>query len=210
MGLYTFDKSIEKESNCRVIGTDEAGRGPLAGPVVAAAVQLDLLDPIDGIDDSKKISSTKRNLLYDIITKRAISWAVGYAEPKEIDRINILQASLAAMKRAIDGLNCPWSMTLVDGNKMINEIALDRQRTIVKGDSKSASIAAASIVAKVTRDRLMEKYHKQYPEYGFDRHKGYPTREHKKMVIQNNMCPIHRKSFCEKFMIQTELPLFEN
>lgn len=207
MGLYSFDKSIERDFSCRVIGTDEAGRGPLAGPVVAAAVQLDLSNPIDGLDDSKKISSVKRNFLYDIITDRAIAWAVGYAEPEEIDKINILRASLAAMKRAIDKLSSTWSMTLVDGNRMIDSIDRECQRTVVCGDSKSASIAAASIIAKVTRDRLMEKYHKDFPEYGFDRHKGYPTPEHKKKVLRYNLCPIHRRSFCEKFMIQTELPL---
>jgi ribonuclease HII len=207
MDLYNFDLSIEREYNCHVIGTDEAGRGPLAGPVVAAAVRLDLSDHITGIDDSKKISSAKRTFLYDIITSRALSWAVGYTGPEEIDKINILQASLVAMRRAIDGLDTSWSMTLVDGNRMIDSIAKERQQTIVKGDSKSASIAAASIIAKVTRDRLMELYHEEYPEYGFDRHKGYATAEHKKKVLQYGMCPIHRKSFCEKILVQTELPL---
>lgn len=207
MDLYTFDRSIEDKCDCIVIGTDEVGRGPLAGPVMAAAVRLDLQKPIDGITDSKKLSAKKREILYDQITTEAIDWAVSEVSPKEIDRINILQASLKAMHLSIDQLSTPWSKVLVDGNKLINTIDSCKQKTVIKGDNKSASIAAASIIAKVTRDRLMIKYHDQYPEYGFNAHKGYPTAKHRECVKQYGITPIHRKTFCEKFLIQTELLL---
>ncbi len=207
MNLYEFDLTIERELNCSVVGTDEAGRGPLAGPVIAAAVQLNLFRPIEGVMDSKKLSAEKRERLYGLITSQAVSWAVGHATPEEIDRMNILQASLCAMKRAIDALDNSWNMILVDGNKTIPALSTVNQRAIVRGDSKSASIAAASIIAKVTRDRLMMQYHKEYPEYGFNSHKGYPTEKHRKHVVHYGLCPIHRKTFCEKLLIQTELPL---
>ncbi len=205
--LYNFDISIEKERNCSVIGTDEAGRGPLAGPVVAAAVQLDLSDPIEGINDSKKLSAEKRELLYNKITSQAVSWAVGHATTEEIDDINILQASLRAMKRALDNSNTQWSMALIDGNRTINDFPDACQCAIIGGDCRSASIAAASIIAKVTRDRLMMEYHKKYPQYGFNTNKGYPTKEHRKRVLEYGLTPIHRKSFCEKLLTQTELNL---
>lgn len=205
--LYSFDLSIEKEQNCSVIGTDEAGRGPLAGPVVAAAVQLDLSNPIEGINDSKKLSVRKRTLLYDTISSQAISWSIGYASVEEIDRINILQASLLAMKRALKNLNNQRSIVLIDGNRTINDLSGTHQFPIIKGDCKSASIAAASIIAKVTRDRLMMEYHEKYPEYSFDTNKGYPTKEHRKRVIKYGLTPIHRKSFCEKLLTQTELTI---
>ena len=203
--LYSFDLSIEKEQNCSVIGTDEAGRGPLAGPVVAAAVQLDLSNPIEGINDSKKLSAKKRELLYNKISSQAISWSIGHASPEEIDSINILQASLLAMKRALDNLNTQSSLVLIDGNKTINDLSRIRQFSIINGDCISASIAAASIVAKVTRDRLMMKYHEKYPEYSFDTNKGYPTKEHRKRVLKYGLTPIHRKSFCERILTQIEL-----
>ncbi len=207
MGLYEFDRILSQEVSGTIIGTDEAGRGPLAGPVVAAAVILDLANPIDGIDDSKKISPSKREKLYDIVTEQSIAWAVSIVDAQEIDTLNILQASLTAMKRAVDSITKPWSLLLVDGNKMVGEIPTEKQRTIVKGDSKSASIAAASIVAKVTRDRIMEEYHTSFPLYEFGKHKGYPTQKHRELVALHGLCPIHRKSFCEKFILQTELPL---
>lgn len=203
--LYSFDLSIEKEQSCSVIGTDEAGRGPLAGPVVAAAVQLDLSNPIEGINDSKKLSAKKRKLLYNKISSQAISWSIGHASPEEIDSINILQASLLAMKRALDNLNTQSSMVLIDGNRTINDFSGTRQFSIIHGDGTSASIAAASIVAKVTRDRLMMEYHEKYPEYGFNTNKGYPTKEHRRQVVKYGLTPIHRKSFCEKLLTQTEL-----
>ena len=207
IGLYKFDLSIEKERNCSVIGTDEAGRGPLAGPVVAAAVRVDLSNPIQGKHDSKKLSAETREKLYNDITSRAAAWSVGHATPEEIDDINILQASLRAMKRALDNLNTQWSMALIDGNRIINDFPATSQRAVVGGDGRSASIAAASIIAKVTRDRLMMEYHKKYPEYGFNTNKGYPTKKHRKRVIEYGLTPIHRKSFCEKLLTQTELNL---
>ena len=203
--LYKFDLSIEKERNCSVIGTDEAGRGPLAGPVIAAAVQLDLSNPIEGINDSKKLSAETREKLYNTITSQAVAWSVGQATPVEIDTINILQASLLAMRRALDTLNTQGSTVLVDGNRTIDDLPGLQQLAIVEGDGKSASIAAASIIAKVTRDRLMMDYHKTYPAYGFNTNKGYPTKKHRNRVLECGLSPIHRKSFCEKLLTQTEL-----
>lgn len=205
--LFDFDLSITKDLSCSIIGTDEAGRGPLAGPVVAAAVRLNLSKPIDTINDSKKLSAGVREMLYSIITSQAEAWSVGYATPAEIDDINILQASLLAMKRSLDTLDTRGSAVLIDGNRTINDLPGLPQRAIIKGDSKSASIAAASIIAKVTRDRLMLEYHKQYPEYGFNTNKGYPTEKHRKCVLECGLTPIHRKSFCEKLLAQTELNL---
>ncbi len=207
MDLYTFDRSIENTQSCQIVGIDEAGRGPLAGPVVAAAVRLDLSKPIPGVNDSKKLSPQKREVLYDIITSQAAAWSVASVSPEEIDRINILQASLQAMKMALDTLDAQWSLALIDGNKPIPTLSPDSQLTVVKGDGKSASIAAASIIAKVTRDRLMQKYHTMYSQYGFDAHKGYPTQRHRRCVREYGLSPIHRKSFCEKFLAQTELDL---
>jgi len=207
MPLYEFDRSVEKELDGCVVGIDEAGRGPLAGPVVAAAVQLDLTIPIPGINDSKKVSAPKREQLYDVITEQAIAWGIGEASPEEIDKINILQASLLAMKRALDKLPISWKLVLVDGNTSMKSLAKEQQRPLVGGDGISASIAAASILAKVTRDRLMQEYHDIYPEYGFNTNKGYPTEKHRKLVLEKGLTPIHRKSFCEKILTQTELQL---
>jgi ribonuclease HII len=203
--LYEHDLLIEKNGRCTVAGTDEAGRGPLAGPVVAAAVVLNLGAPIHGINDSKKLTPAKRESLYHTITSEAVSWSVGIATVEEIERCNILNASLRAMKRALDSLNARWSLALIDGNREIRDMTDRPQRAITGGDAKSASIAAASIIAKVTRDRIMEEYHMQFPEYGFNAHKGYPTDLHRKKIIQFGLCPVHRKSFCEKIMTQTEI-----
>ena len=205
MNLYDFDKKVESENNALVIGTDEAGRGPLAGPVVAAAVRLDLTNPIQGINDSKKLTAKKRDTLYTEIIEKAISYSISISKPLEIDKINILQASLLSMYKSSLKLECDWSLILVDGNQLIKQIPKDKQITVVKGDAKSASIAAASILAKVTRDRIMEEYHLKYPEYGFNSHKGYPTKKHIEVIKDIGICDIHRKSFCEKFLLQTEL-----
>lgn len=207
MTLYDFDIAIEKETGKQVIGTDEAGRGPLAGPVTAASVRLDLSNPIEGLNDSKKLSAKKRDILYNEIIEKAISWSVSIGTPEEIDKINILQSSLLSMHRSAADLKCDWDLLLVDGNKTIPQLEKDKQETVVKGDSKSASIAAASIVAKVTRDRIMEEYHKEYPQYGFDSHKGYPTKVHIETISKIGITPIHRKTFCEKFITQTKLEL---
>lgn len=174
-------------------GVDEAGCGPLAGPVVAAAVILDPGRPVAGLDDSKNLSELRRETLFDIITSRAIATAVAVVEPAIIDRINILQATLEAMRRAVAGLTVSPGQALVDGNRPPQ---LDcAVQCIVGGDGLEPAISAASIVAKVTRDRLMVELHGEYPGYGFDRHKGYPTKAHLEALTRLGPCPAHRKSF---------------
>jgi len=181
-----------------VAGTDEAGRGPLAGPVVAAAVILPRGIQIEGLDDSKKLSEKKRDELFDVITERALSYGIGFADHDEIDRINILNASMKAMQRAIEKLDPTPDFVLIDGNT--SRFITQKHLCIVKGDSKSASIAAASILAKVTRDRLMVDYDKLYPEYGFAKHKGYPTKQHIELLKQFGPCEIHRTTFLKKIL----------
>ena len=176
-----------------IAGVDEAGRGPLAGPVVSAAVILPEIFDIPGINDSKKLSEKKREALFPVIQKRAIAFGIGLADHKEIDQINILQASLLSMKRAVEALRVTPDYLLVDGKFMV-DCNID-QRSVIKGDALSLSIAAASILAKVTRDRIMADCDLQYPEYGFRRHKGYPTKAHKEAILTHGPCPIHRKSF---------------
>ena len=176
-----------------VAGVDEAGRGPLAGPVVVAAVVLNPDRPIDGLDDSKKLSEKRREELFPLIIERSLAWSVVAIEPAEIDRINILQATLLGMQQAVGQLLPPPSLALIDGNQAPQ---LDcAVRTIVQGDSLEPAISAASILAKVTRDRLMKKLHIDYPDYGFDRHKGYPTADHLARLARYGPCPIHRRSF---------------
>lgn len=176
-----------------VCGVDEAGRGPLAGPVVAAAVILDPARPIPGLNDSKKLSEKKRVALAELIRERAIAWAVAEASVEEIDRINILQASLLAMQRAVAGLGVRPTSALVDGNRCPKlEIPAE---AIIKGDGKIASIAAASILAKTVRDAGMLVLHAQYPQYGFDRHMGYPTLLHFKALEEHGASQVHRRSF---------------
>lgn len=205
--IYAHDVNIIAQRGIKsIIGVDEVGRGCLAGPVVAAAVRLDLQKRIDGINDSKKISSRVREKLYDSITAQALGWAVGIASWEEIDKYNILQASLLAMKRAIEKLGSGWDLVLVDGNQKIPGIPQDKQETVVGGDAKSASVGAASIVAKVVRDRMMCEYHEKYPAYQFDKNKGYPTEFHRNSIVNTGLCDIHRKTFCES-LFQTRLPL---
>ena len=187
-----FDRGIET-----ICGIDEAGRGPLAGPVCAAAVILPKHLEIEGLNDSKKLSDKRRRALYDIITDQAVCWSVAFADEKEIDEINILQATLLAMRRAFDGLSVRPDIALVDGNRDPN-LGIETE-TIVGGDGKSASIAAASILAKVTRDRLMEQYAEEYPAYGFEIHKGYGTKRHYAAIAEFGPCPIHRMTFLKKF-----------
>lgn len=176
-----------------ICGVDEAGRGPLAGPVSAAAVILDDANPIEGLADSKKLSEKQRDKLAPIIRERALAWAVAYAEVDEIDQLNILQATLLAMRRAVLALNIQPQQVLVDGlycpQTGIPSLA------IVKGDSKVAAISAASILAKTARDALMLDLHGQYPNYGFAGHKGYPTAAHLAALREHGVSPIHRKSF---------------
>ena len=174
-------------------GVDEAGRGPLAGPVVAASVILSKENPIDGLNDSKALTPRKRSLLYDIILEKSVSFAVGIIENDVIDEINILQATIKAMESSILGLTIKPDLVYIDGNRPTTlEI---KQQTIVKGDTKCQSIAAASIIAKVTRDRIMEKMDEIYPQYGFLKHKGYPTKAHYEAIKKYGPCPVHRLSF---------------
>jgi len=176
-----------------VAGVDEAGRGPLAGPVVVAAVVLNPDRPIDGLDDSKKLNEKRREELFALIMEQCLAWTVIEIDAAEIDRTNILQATLLGMKQAVEQLVPPPSLALIDGNQApdLNCIV----RTIVRGDSLEPAISAASILAKVTRDRLMKKLHIDYPDYGFDRHKGYPTADHLARLVRYGPCPIHRRSF---------------
>lgn len=187
-----FDRAYQKKFGV-VCGLDEAGRGPLAGPVVAAACILKPDAVIEGLDDSKKLSEKKREKLYDVITDSALYYGIGMASPEEIDEINILEASLLAMRRALENVGTTPDILLIDGNQKKGfDIPAE---AVVKGDSKSQSIAAASILAKVVRDRLCMEMDEKYPEYGFARHKGYPTKEHKAAVYLYGPSRIHRKSF---------------
>jgi len=193
---FEEEKILWKKGFKYVVGLDEAGRGPLAGPVVAAAVIFSAQGgPASGwkkINDSKKLSEKQRDYLYKILTKhKCIKWGVGIVSEKVIDKINILEASKLAMKKAVKNLRSDF--LLLDGNFKIKSDT--PQKSIIKGDQKVMSIAAASIIAKVTRDKIMEKYHKKYPQYGFDKHKGYGTELHIKMIEKFGPCAIHRKSF---------------
>ncbi|MEJ5348495.1 MAG: ribonuclease HII [Desulfosoma sp.] len=190
---FCFDQAIRRRGFRLLAGVDEAGRGPLAGPVVAAAVILPEGMNLSGVTDSKKVSPTRREELVEKIHQVAVSVGVGWVEAQEIDRINILQASLTAMVRAIQQLKVPPDLVLIDGPYSL-PLSIP-QRSVVKGDVRSLSIAAASIVAKVHRDHLMRTYHELYPLYGFARHKGYPTQEHLQALRRFGPCPIHRRSF---------------
>lgn len=188
-----LDANFDRGFGVIVCGCDEAGRGPLAGPVVAAACILPEGYIPEGLDDSKKLSEKKRERLYEEITSSGALWCAAEASPEEIDRINILEASLLAMRRAIAGLPVTPDFLLIDGN-IFRGFDIPG-KAIVGGDGKSPSVAAASIIAKVTRDRTCAAMHEAYPMYGFDRHKGYPTREHKLAVFEYGPSPIHRRSF---------------
>ncbi len=192
-GTFDFELGLADRGYEAVAGVDEAGRGPLAGPVVAGAVILPRDCRYEHFKDSKKLSPRTREKLFVVLQEMNIPIGVGRATPAEIDRINILQASLLAMKRAIQALSRPADYLLVDGKFQV-PLPLPQQ-TLVRGEAKSASIAAASIIAKVSRDRLMIQYHKQFPEYHFDRHKGYPTALHRQLVKKLGPCKIHRRTF---------------
>jgi ribonuclease HII len=191
--LWLFENKAFQKGFSRIAGIDEAGRGPLAGPVVSAAVIIPISLQIPGISDSKKLTPKKRNYLYEKIYDLAVSVGIGIVDPFEIDRINILQAALLSMAMAVENLAPQPDFLLIDGIFLISS-ALP-QEAIPKGDALSASIAAASIVAKVTRDRLMERYHQDYPQFGFSKHKGYPTKAHKEAIRKFGCCLIHRRSF---------------
>ena len=193
MPNFEYENIKYAEGYNAVCGTDEAGRGPLCGPVVAAAVILPRDIEIEGLNDSKKLTEKKREKLFDVIKEKAIAYAIAEASPEEIDEINILNASMLAMKRAIEALPVKADFALIDGNRSRGfDIPTE---TIVKGDAKSASIAAASILAKVTRDRQCEELDKLYPEYGIAKHKGYPTKDHMDAVRKYGPTPIYRMSF---------------
>jgi len=183
----------EEQTERLIAGVDEAGRGPLAGPVIAAAVILDDANPIEGLTDSKKLSEKRRESLAQIIREKSLAWAVGRAEVEEIDAINILQASLLAMQRAVANLVVPPQHVMVDGNRCPRFNCPGS--AIVQGDLLIPAISAASIIAKVTRDQEMLQLHEQYPGYGLDGHKGYPTKKRLEALVQLGVSPIHRKSF---------------
>ena len=195
--LWAYEREAFADGVKLVCGVDEAGRGPLAGPVCAAAVILPPELVIPGLNDSKKLTDKKRRELYDVITAEAVSYGIAFASEKEIDEINILQATFLAMARAMEKLTPQPELALIDGNRA-KDFGLP-VRTIVKGDSLSASIAAASILAKVTRDRLMEQYDEAYPQYGFAIHKGYGTKRHYEVLREFGPSPIHRMTFLKKF-----------
>ena len=195
--LWLYEREAFDAGIKLVCGVDEAGRGPLAGPVCAAAVMLPPGLEIPGLNDSKKLTDKKRRELYDIMIEQAVSYGIAFASEQEIDEINILQATFLAMERAMQKLSPQPELALIDGNRT-KDFGLP-VRTIVKGDSLSASIAAASILAKVTRDRLMEEYDAQYPQYGFAVHKGYGTKRHYETLREFGPSPIHRKTFLKKF-----------
>lgn len=176
-----------------VVGVDEAGRGPLAGPVVAGAVILNSENPIEGLADSKKLSLKKREALFELIWQKALSVGVGVATEKEIDEMNILQASLLAMRRAVNNLSIKPDKAMVDGNQ--DPGLFCPTETIVKGDSLIPAISAGSIIAKVTRDRMMAEIDKQFPQYGFAKHAGYPTKAHVAAISEHGPCVFHRMSF---------------
>ena len=196
MDWLEFEKEALAKGYKSVCGVDEAGRGPLAGPVCAAAVILPEGVIIDGVNDSKKLSEKKRESLFDVIREQALSYSIAYATVDEIEEINILNATMLAMRRAIDGLDIKADYAMIDGNK-IPPIDIDAE-CIVKGDAKSMSIACASILAKVSRDRLLYKYAEEYPMYGFDKHKGYGTKAHREAILKYGPCPYHLKSFLKK------------
>lgn len=197
MTLFEYDSAIRNDALV-LCGVDEAGRGPLAGDVYAAAVIFDEGVSIDGLNDSKKLSEKKREALFDEIIEKAKAYCIASATVEEIERINILQASMLAMKRAVEGLGIVPDMAIIDGNRL-PDLTCSAQ-TVVKGDGLSASIAAASILAKVSRDRYMKKLAEEYPQYQFEKHKGYGTKLHNEMILKYGPSPVHRMSFLKKLL----------
>lgn len=195
---YEYEKQAMEEGYSVVCGVDEAGRGPLCGPVCAAAVVLPVDCEIEGINDSKKLSEKKREAIFDVIKEKAIAYSVCMVDAKTIDEINILQATFRAMREAVEGLSVKADIALIDGNQKPG-LSIE-QRTIVKGDAKSISIAAASILAKVSRDRYMKEADEKYPEYQFAKHKGYGTKLHYEMIAEYGICDEHRRTFLKKIL----------
>lgn len=196
---FELETAAGKAGYKSVCGVDEAGRGPLAGPVCAAAVILPENCEIPGLNDSKKLSEKKRGELFEIITERAVSCAVAFGTLEEIEKFNILNATFMAMNRAISALKIPADFALIDGNRKPAGLEIPCE-TVVKGDGKSCSIAAASILAKVTRDRLLLEYDSLYPQYGFAKHKGYGTKAHYEAIREYGVCPVHRLSFLKNVL----------
>lgn len=198
MDWLKYENEAVLKGYSSICGVDEAGRGPLAGPVCAAAVILPTGTIIDGVNDSKKLSEKKREALFEVIKQTAVSYSIAFATVEEIETMNILEATMLAMHRAVDGLEISADYAMIDGNKAP---CLDIPcETIVKGDANSMSIAAASILAKVSRDRLCADYDKKYPQYGFAKHKGYGTKLHREMIIEHGPCEIHRMSFLKNIL----------
>ncbi len=206
MDFWQYEKEAMAEGYSAVCGCDEAGAGPLAGPVYAAAVILPLGENIPGLNDSKKLSEKKREALFPVIQERALAWSVSFVTEKEIDETDILSARMKAMQLAIDGLSQRPDFALIDGNRDRGRSAaiLTPHRCLVKGDSLSASIAAASVLAKVSRDRYMVEMAANYPEYRFDQHKGYGTKLHYALLAQHGLSPIHRRTFLKSANLQKE------
>ena len=198
MDLLKYEKEANLLGYNFVCGVDEAGRGPLAGPVFAAAVILPKGLMIDGVNDSKKLSEKKRELLFDVIKEKALAFNIASASEKEIDEINIREATFLAMQRAIEGLSIKADFALIDGNAL-PKLSIDA-KDIIKGDSLSLSIASASILAKVARDRYMIELAKKYPAYRFEKHKGYGTKLHRELILEHGPCEIHRKSFLKNIL----------
>ncbi len=196
---FAYEEKWKAAGCSAVCGVDEAGRGPLAGPVYAAAVILPDGCAISGLNDSKKLSEKQREALFPLIEEAAVACSVAFATVEEIETYNILGATLLAMRRAIEGLAVPADFALIDGNRKPAPLSIPCE-TVVKGDAKSMSVAAASILAKVSRDRLMEEYDRQYPEYGFAKHKGYGTKQHNEAILTHGPTPIHRRKFLRKLL----------
>ncbi len=191
---FEIENGLKAQGYKLICGVDEAGRGPLCGPVCAAAVILPDDCVIEGLNDSKKLSEKKRDALYDVIIEKALSWSVQFIDNNVIDEINILNATMQCMTNAVNALETKPDFVIIDGNKTPEQLDIPSQ-WVIKGDATSLSIAAASILAKVSRDRLLYEYDKQYPEYGFAKHKGYGTKAHYEAINQYGISPIHRKSF---------------
>lgn len=197
-GFYQFDRNFIDLNSGIIAGVDEAGRGPLAGDVYAAAVILDNKRTIEGLNDSKKLSPKKREAVFEEIREKSIAYSIATASVEEIERLNILEATILAMNRAIENLRIAPNVALIDGN--YSKGIIGKSVAVIGGDGKSASIAAASILAKVSRDRYMLEMAEKYPIYNFSKHKGYGTREHIEAIKKYGICELHRRKFCEKFI----------
>ncbi len=198
MDWLEFEKKAIEKGYKAICGVDEAGRGPLAGPVCAAAVILPQNTIIEGVNDSKKLSEKKRNALYEIIKNTSLAYSVAFSSVEEIEDMNILNATMLAMKRAVEGLKVSADFAMIDGNRT-PDLHIPCEY-IIKGDAKSMSVACASILAKVTRDRLLYEYAKEYPQYSFDKHKGYGTKVHIEALKKYGPCKYHRQSFLTKIL----------